>query len=155
MPSSYRLPTEAEWVWVARFVGTGVERRYPWGDTLPPPPNAANLADAAAAGMVPGALTGYKDGHAVAAPVGQTPANPLGLHDLAGNVAEWVQDFYTIYPAGEKMLRDPQGPTSGRHHVIRGSSWKDSSETELRAAFRDYGRDARVDVGFRVARYVE
>jgi formylglycine-generating enzyme required for sulfatase activity len=44
---------------------------------------------------------------------------------------------------------------SGEFHVIRGASWRHGSVTELRLAFRDYGKEARADLGFRLARYAE
>ncbi len=50
---------------------------------------------------------------------------------------------------------DPTGAGSGEFHVIRGASWRHGSVTELRLAFRDYGKEARADLGFRLARYAE
>jgi hypothetical protein len=64
--------------------------------------------------------------------------------------------LYTTYPAaGVKLERDPMGPLDGKFHVIRGSSWQHSTISELRWAYRDYGEEARPDVGFRLARYAE
>jgi formylglycine-generating enzyme required for sulfatase activity len=151
----YRLPTEAEWVWAARYAGgrraTGL--RFPWGDEMPPPQGAGNYADTSASGVLPNVLGRYRDGHAVSAPVAQSDADLLGIRDLGGNVAEWVQDFYQIYPRGlEQRFRDPVGPSKGRYRVIRGASWRDSSLSELRLSYRDYGDRARDDVGFRLAR---
>jgi len=153
--TGYRLPTEAEWVWAARYAGGQREAalRFPWGDSMPPPEGAGNYADASANGTLPNVLGRYRDGYAVSAPVGQGQADALGIRDLGGNVAEWVQDFYQIYPRGlEQRLRDPMGPNSGRYHVIRGASWRDASLSELRLSFRDYGDEARDDLGFRLAR---
>ena len=59
------------------------------------------------------------------------------------------------YVGGALWLLYPLGAESGPYHVIRGSSWMHSSITELRLSFRDYGEEARPDVGFRVARYLE
>ena len=101
-------------------------------------------------------MSAYEDGFAVAGPVGSARANPLGVYDLGGNVAEWVQDYYTIYPAHSgPPERDPMGPEDGAYRVIRGSSWRYWSVTQLRLAYRDYGDESRVDVGFRIARYVD
>jgi hypothetical protein len=47
------------------------------------------------------------------------------------------------------------GPLDGKFHVIRGSSWRHATISELRWAYRDYGEEARPDVGFRLARYAE
>ena len=52
-------------------------------------------------------------------------------------------------------MRDPTGPAEGEYHVIRGASWMHASVTELRLSYRDYGKDARPDLGFRIARYAE
>jgi formylglycine-generating enzyme required for sulfatase activity len=157
MGRGYRLPTEAEWAWVARFAGGSGGRRYPWGNELPPPPGSGNYADGSASTLVANALTSYQDGFAVAAPVASGKPNAVGVFDLGGNVAEWVQDFYTLKRAGPSGVpdRDPLGPAEGAHHVIRGSSWMHWSERQLRFAYRDYGNEGRVDVGFRIARYAD
>lgn len=155
--SGYRLPTEAEWAWAARYSG-GKEksRKYPWGSKLPAPPDSGNYADISAAGFLPGALKNYNDQKAVTAPVGNYLPNPLGIYNMGGNVAEWVHDFYTIQTAGGgKQELDPLGDPTGKYHVIRGSSWQHSTITELRLTFRDYGEKPRPDLGFRIARYVE
>lgn len=102
--------------------------------------------------MVPG----YDDGYRGSAPVGRFPARPPGFFDLGGNVAEWTQDFYALYPGeAERLVTDPTGPQSGDHHVVRDSSWRHGSITELRLSYRDYSRTARDDLGFRIARFVE
>ena len=89
------------------------------------------------------------------APVAKFPANPQGLHDLGGNVAEWIHDYYTVSVDSSGVAVDPAGPAEGKQHVIRGSSWKNSSVTDLRLSARDFGDNARNDVGFRIARYAE
>ena len=154
--TGYRLPTEAEWEWAARTVGTeaGQEQlRFPWGDNLPPPDRHGNYADRAASSLVGRIIFGYNDNHAVTAPVGTFKADRRGLYDLGGNVAEWTNDFYEI--PEQQTATDPTGPASGDFHVIKGSSWMHGTITELRHAFRDYGIDGRQDLGFRIARYAE
>jgi formylglycine-generating enzyme required for sulfatase activity len=154
--TGYRLPTEAEWERVARYPGGPGALKYPWGQSLPVPPGAGNYADTRARGLVAQVLEGYDDEHAVTAPVGSFAPNALGLLHLGGNVAEWAHDFYSIMPSVVgQVARDPVGPAEGEYHVIRGASFLDATVSELRLSYRDYGKDARADVGFRIARYAE
>jgi formylglycine-generating enzyme required for sulfatase activity len=157
IPASYRLPTEAEWAWVARFAAGGGGLLYPWGNELPPPPGSGNYADVEGARVLDRAMSSYNDGFSVAAPVGSSTANGLRIFDMGGNVAEWIHDYYGIasrHSPGAPQ-KDPAGPPGGAHHVIRGSSWKHWNITQLRFSYRDYGNEGRVDVGFRIARNVD
>ena len=152
--TGYRLPTEAEWAFAARYAAGPNPTRFPWGDTMPPVEVAANYADEAAANMVPYHIEGYTDNYRGPSPVKTYPANEFGIYDLAGNVAEWIHDFYSLSnPRG--VLTDPAGPDQGDYHVIRGSSYKHGRFSELRWTYRDYGSDPRADVGIRIARYLE
>ena len=153
LPLGYRLPTEAEWVWAARYPDKAEARKYAWGDSLPVPSGAGNYGDASGAPVLDGAVPGYRDNHPATAPAGSFQPNPLGLYNLGGNVSEWMHDVYAVTPspAGE-VTRDPTGPGDGAYHVIRGGSWMDTNVTELRLSYRDYGDQARPDVGFRIAR---
>jgi len=155
-PDGYRLPTEAEWVLAIRYAGGKRASKFPWGDKWPPPKDSANLADVSARELVPSILPGYDDGYASTAPVGTFKPNAIGIYDAAGNVAEWVNDWYTVPTPGiTKPAVDPVGPERGSSHVIRGSSWRHSGITELRLSYRDYSATARPDVGFRIARYAD
>ncbi len=154
--NGYRLPTEAEWAWAARFAGQEESMTYPWGSTLPPPDRSGNFADVSAAMLLPSTLVIYNDSFPVSAPPGNFPPNAVGVYDLGGNVAEWVLDFWAIgSPQTDTVAVDPLGPEQGRFHVIRGSSWRSVTVTELRLAYRNYSADSREDIGFRIARNLE
>ncbi|WP_406828962.1 SUMF1/EgtB/PvdO family nonheme iron enzyme [Microbulbifer sp. ARAS458-1] len=152
--NGYRMPTEAEWAWASRYE-RGAMRKFPWGDALPVGKNSGNYADSSAGQIVPAVLRTYNDRYAATAPVASFPANHLGLYDMGGNVSEWIHDLYTI-GTGLSLKREenPVGPQEGDYHVVRGSSWKHAGLTELRLSYRDYGAEARNDIGFRIARWV-
>ena len=150
----YRLPSEAEWAFAARVEGDTL-RRFAWGDDLPPSAVVTNVADNTSALVTGRILNGYTDQFVVSAPVGSFPPNHRGLHDMGGNVAEWVHDGYQIPSANAELSIDPLGSQRGDNYTIRGGSWALSRLSELRLTFRDYGERGRDDLGFRIARYAE
>lgn len=157
----YRLPTEAEWEYAARYVDGRRWNRYGWGDSAPPPASTANLAGQEYTPTTPGpevrdadTLPGYRDEHVVVAPVGSYGRAPSGLADMGGNVSEWTHDVYVSLP-DSAAVTDPRGPDSTGAHVVRGANWRTASIAELRLAWRDRAAGPSQTLGFRVARSVE
>ena len=153
--TGYRLPTEAEWEWVARYENGAASRRFPWGNSLPVPARAGNFADTSAAKLLEVVIANYQDGFPASAPVGSFGHDALGLEDLAGNVSEWVNDSYSLNLDLPPSVTDPPGPAASAVHTVRGSSWVTAQLADLRLTYRDYCSDKRADIGFRVARYAQ
>jgi formylglycine-generating enzyme required for sulfatase activity len=149
----YRLPTEAEWEFVARAAATGKPLKYPWGHELPVVSGSGNFAGAEAAPLLGASLEGHRDEFpAVAAPA-LFPPNAMGFYDFAGNVSEWVNDRYLSFVASAAVT-DPLGPADSKGHTYRGSNWRSAATGELRFPWRDGATEASDVIGFRVARYV-
>jgi formylglycine-generating enzyme required for sulfatase activity len=150
----YRLPTEAEWEYAARYAAPGQFRRFAWGDALPMTNDVGNLAGLETGNSLPASLSAYRDDYPLLAPVGRFKATPLGLHDMSGNVSEWVDDYYLSF-VDSTPVTDPLGPEEGTRHVIRGANWKSATVSELRLAWRDGADGESTTIGFRVVRYAE
>lgn len=151
----YRLPTEAEWEWLARKANRPKPTPYTWGARPTITKTSGNLADTSAKGSAPRIIPNYTDGYAKLAPVGSFPPELSGLHDMSGNVREWVNDRYAlVVPAANDVNVNYFGPATGEGHTVKGSSYRSASQTTLRAASRDKDDTTAEDIGFRVARYV-
>ena len=128
----YRLPTEAEWEYACR---AGTVTAYSYGDGI-------TKSD-----------VNYRKGAVSITAVGSYRANAFGLYDMHGNVDEWCEDWYGVFPAGSVM--DPKGPGTGDQKVLRGGCLSGGA-SEVRSSSRDFAlpitRVPSFGTGFRLAR---
>lgn len=146
--NGYRLPTEAEWEFLCR-AATGTP--YFWG--------VDSSLTKTYAWYYKNAFDGsWVDPHADengVQPVATRIPNSFGLYDIAGNVAEWCNDFYSADYYGTSVQVNPAGPTTGTSHVIRGGSWHSAAKWSLRSGARADSKVGKHSIGFRVVRTAE
>lgn len=134
-----RLPTEAEWEKAAGWdEEKKLKRWWPWGDTEPDPERA-----------------NYANNLGRTTPVGSYPlgASACGCHDLAGNVWEWVQDWYDYSYYENSPAQNPTGPERARYKVLRGGSFRRPSGYITTTYRYWYSADFEdVETGFRCAK---
>ncbi|MFZ2446903.1 MAG: SUMF1/EgtB/PvdO family nonheme iron enzyme [Syntrophobacteraceae bacterium] len=146
----YRLPSEAEWEYAAR--SGGKDENFPGFSARGQLCLYANFCDNSC--LFEQKTATQDDGYKFSAPVGSYAPNGLGLHDMAGNVLQWTNDWYGQTYYKESPKANPAGPDSGRYRVLRGGSWSIGNPLYMRATYRLWGTPAVRfhDIGFRLVR---
>ena len=144
----YRLPSEAEWEYVAR---AGSTERYYFGTDAAALCAHANVADATYEETYPKPdVATCSDGTLRLAAVGSFAANELGVHDILGNVEEWIADCWFRDYKGAPTGQDARNGDCG-DHVVRGGAW-DSTPEETTVSYRSFTNRASGTRGIRVVR---
>ena len=133
----YRLPTEAEWEYAARWQGNDNTNAVRYGDVWLTELNSASGAKDKWDTDETKTVAWYNDiSEGKTHPVGEKRANTLGLYDMSGNVLEWCFDWYDPAPASndnayksEDIVTDPQGAASGERRIVRGGRWDWEAKT--------------------------
>jgi len=129
----FRLPTEVEWEYACR--SGGKDEKHSGGNSVD-------------------SVAWYNGNSEISPhPVGAKSPNGLGIHDMSGNVWEWVEDIYSINAYGEHQRNNPVNGSAGAHRVYRGGSWYFDTKY-ARCGFRyHYPPGSRsLDLGFRLVR---